>query len=404
MTSEFLLHGHQELASPHYHFYSMGGAAALLGARGFAAAAGAGAGGLSLFFKGFATCQDAINDFGCAGAIDEYGQNLFCGIPNYCSTDCPCECSGTGCPPADDTGTGTDTGASAEVTFSMKADSLADAESEEGAIKAAIAGVGGVGEDAITVAFEAVSRRLLATGVYKARALARGHPHLQSAARFILAHHKMATADPPPLSPPAAQRPHASARRSPSPSPAQPLSSPSSPAAARLRGPRSSAPCRQRASSTWRARCSSRARAFPRLTWTSSSASPSASALAPSSSSPSSPSAASRSARVRALPVPPPPRPPLLLVQAAAAAALAPPPPLTKSSPPPNTRLMPLRRRCRHADRGRQHLLRHLLLQHQKVAAGLRRLACAAALRRGALHGARPNEPKIRQRPPRAIS
>jgi Zn-dependent alcohol dehydrogenase len=51
----------------------------------------------------------------------------------------------------------------------MNADSLADAQSKEPAIKTAIAGAGGVGEDTVTVAFEAASRRLLATSVYKAR-------------------------------------------------------------------------------------------------------------------------------------------------------------------------------------------------------------------------------------------
>jgi len=58
----------------------------------------------------------------------------------------------------------------------MNADSLADAQSKEPAIKTAIAGAGSVSEGAVTVAFEAASRRLLATSVYKARASAWRQP------------------------------------------------------------------------------------------------------------------------------------------------------------------------------------------------------------------------------------
>jgi hypothetical protein len=61
-------------------------------------------------------------------------------------------------------------GPEVEFAFSMNADSLADAQSKEGAIKTALAGVGGVSENSVTVAIKAASRRLLATGVYKARA------------------------------------------------------------------------------------------------------------------------------------------------------------------------------------------------------------------------------------------
>jgi len=176
MTSEFLLHGHQEMGAPHYHFFSMGGAGAppVLGASAFAAAAGSGAagGGLSLFFKGGGyICGALVAQRGCAGAIADWtvhGVDICVGIqanPYFppCSSDCPCECGL--CPPPQAAGTD-----SAAVSFSMNAGSLDDAQSKEGAIKTAVAGVGGVSEDSLTVAITAAARRLLATGVYKARA------------------------------------------------------------------------------------------------------------------------------------------------------------------------------------------------------------------------------------------
>jgi hypothetical protein len=178
MTSEFLLHGHQEMGAPHYHFFSMGGAGAqpVLGAGGFAAAAGSGAAGagLNLFFKGAygspwgsdpaTDCQESVDSVGCAEASASlsYQGSTFCEL---CAdiVDCTTDCSSSAA-----AGAGGDN--STTISFSINAGSLAEAQSSEGAIKTAIAGVGGVSEDSVTVAITAATRRLLATGVYTARA------------------------------------------------------------------------------------------------------------------------------------------------------------------------------------------------------------------------------------------
>ena len=58
----------------------------------------------------------------------------------------------------------------ANVSFKMKADSLGDAQSKEPAITEAIAAAGSVNANSINTTVEASSRRLLAAGIYKARA------------------------------------------------------------------------------------------------------------------------------------------------------------------------------------------------------------------------------------------